>query len=360
VRTTSRIVLPLLVLAASAHAQTQQTRADSTGTVVGVVVVQDGGVPLPYSLVAAPSLNRERFTNVQGVFTIADAPAGPLVLRVRHIGYSPVEVTVNVHAGGTDSVRVALSHIVVRLSAIQVHGEVECKEPGIPSAAVDSEFALVFDQLRQNADQYRLLSEAYPFRSYFERTSSHALVNGEMRIDAIDTVPLDSRGSWRYKPGGLITLGAGPPGYRPQYVMVPTLVHFADQTFIDNHCFTNAGSETVEGLDLLRIDFTAAARIKDPDVNGSMYLDPKTFQIRRSVFRLSQVPRGVTGLRETEATTWFTDIISSISMIAGVSSVNRMNTARARSTAMAAAYEDQRLIRVEFLQGRPGEDVRKP
>jgi hypothetical protein len=338
----------------------QPVHVDSTGTIVGVVVVRDGGVPLPYSLVAVPSLNRERFTNDQGAFTISEVPAGPLKVSVRHIGYSPVELTVNVHAGGVDSIRVPLTHIVVRLSAMQIRGNAECKNPGIPSAAADSEFAVVFEQLRQNADQYRVLTQTYPFQYAARRTTSHVLMNGESRIDGVDTVVVDSRASWRYKPGEVLSFGPGPPGYRPLFLQIPTLVHFADQTFIDNHCFANAGSETVDGADLLRIDFTAASRIRDPDVDGSMYLDPNTFQIRRSVIRLSHIPRGVPGLQETEATTWFTDALSSISMIAAISSVNRMNTARARPTATAAAYEEQRLIRIEFLKGMPGADVRKP
>jgi hypothetical protein len=360
VKVATRVVAALCVVGAHRlHAQ-QPARGDSTGTVVGVVVVREGGVPLPYSVVAAPALSRERFTSDQGAFTLTDVPAGPLVIRVRHIGYSPVEVTLTVHAGAVDSVRVSLTHIVVRLSTIQVRGEVECKNPGIPSVAADSAFALVFDQLRQNADQYRLLTEAYPFRYSAERTQSHTLVNGEARLDAVDTILLDSRVTWHYKPGVVLSTGAGVPGYKPIFLNIPTLVHFADQAFIENHCFTNGGAEAVDGTDLLRVDFTAASRIREPDVNGSMYLDPTTFQIRRSVIRLSRIPKGMTGLRETEATTWFTDALSSISMIAGISSVNRMETGRARPTATAATNEDQRLIRVEFLKTMPGQDVKRP
>lgn len=355
----ARAAAALLVAGSGLWAQTT-VLPDSTGSIVGVVVVRDGGVPLPYSVVAAPTLNRERFSNDQGVFSLTDLPSGPLVIRVRHIGYSPVEVTVNVHPGGLDSIRVALTHIVVRLSTIEVHAYPECKEPGIPRATKDSSFALVFDQLRLNADQYRLLTETYPFRYAAERTMSRMFVNGDVRIDGIDTVVLDSRSTWRYHPGVVLSAGNGLPGFRPVLLNIPTLVHFADKSFLDNHCFMNGGSETVDGTDLLRIDFVAASRIKDPDVNGSMYLDPSTFQIRRSVIRLSRIPRNFTNLRETEATTWFTDALSSISMIAAISSVNHLNANQTRPAATASMHEEQRLIRVEFLRTRPGDDVKRP
>jgi hypothetical protein len=347
-----------LVAICGAQAQTP-ARTDSTGTVAGVVVVRGGGVPLPYSVVAVPSLSRERFTNAQGAFVLTDLPAGPLLIRVRHIGYSPVELSVNVHAGGLDSIQIGLAHIVVRLSAMEVHANAECKNPGMPSAAADSTFSLVFDQLRQNAEQYRLLTETYPFRYLAERTFSHAQANGVLRVDGTDTVVVDSRAAWHYQPGVVLSTGDGIPGYRPVMLNIPTLVHFADKSFLDNHCFMNGGSESVDGAELLRIDFTAAARIKDPDVNGSMYLDPATFQIRRSVIRLSRIPRAMPNLRETEATTWFTDALSSISMIAGISSVNRVNPTRG-PTATTSMFEEQRLIRVEFLRTMPGEDVKKP
>lgn len=354
-----RVAAAFVVAFHDAYAQVPAP-SDSSGTVTGVVVVRDGGVPLPYSVVAVPSLSRERFTDEHGAFTLTGLPAGPLLVRVRHIGYSPVELTVNVRAGGLDSIRFTLAHIVVKLSTMEVRAYAECKQPGIPTAATDSAFALVFDQLRQNADQYRLLTETYPFLYSAERTLSHTQVNGDVRLEKVDTVVVDSRATWRYKPGVVLSQGDGLPGFRPLFLNIPTLVHFADRTFLDNHCFMYGGAESVDGRELLRIDFTAAARIKDPDVNGSMYLDPATFQIRRSVIRLSRIPKGVPNLRETEATTWFSDALASISMIAGISSVNRVNANRGRPTATVALNEDQLLIRVQFINARPGEDVKKP
>jgi hypothetical protein len=355
------IAAGLFVLAAavvSHPAHGQSTSSDSTGTIIGMVVTKEGGVPLGYSTVSVPAIGRERFTNIEGKFTLADLPAGPAQLRVRHLGYVPVDLSVEVHAGRVDTVRVALTHIAVRLTTMQVRAYPECKNPGVPRASSDSTFATVFDQLHQNAEQYRLLTDTYPFVYSVERTMSRVLVNGQSKTDGIDTLVIGS-GRWTYKPGTLvIRTGRGRAG---QVMMnIPTLVNFADKSFLENHCFHNGGLETVDNTELLRVDFVAASRIKDPDVDGSMYLDPVTFQIRRSVLRLTKIPAGLAGLVETEAVTTFGEVLPSIPVIADIASVNRFRTSPNRPLADATANERQRLLRVQFTKGMPGDDPKRP
>jgi hypothetical protein len=346
----------LAPLFASARAQ---TTSDSTGTIVGLVTTREGNVPLAYSVVSAASLGRERFSDAQGVFALAALPAGALQLRVRHLGYSPADLNVTVRAGQTDTVRVSLAHIAVRLTAVDVRAYPECKNPGPPKASADSAFATVFDQLKQNAEQYRLLTDTYPFIYATERTLSSTLVNGDSRTERIDTLVVTST-RWTYKPGSLVVQTRR--GFTSSTSMnIPTLVNFAEKTFLENHCFYNGGLETVDGVELLRIDFNAASKIKDPDVDGSMYLDPVTFQIRRSVLRLSKIPSGLRGLAETEAVTLFGEVLPSIPVIADITSVNRFQSGTNKPpTAEASANERQRLISVRFTKGMPGDETKRP
>ena len=96
-------------------------------------------------------------------------------LRVRHLGYSPVEVSVDrASRADSDSNPLSqLSHIAVRLSAVEVRAYPECKNPG-SSARRPSDSDVrggVRPAPHQNAEQYRLLTETYPYRSYaVERT----------------------------------------------------------------------------------------------------------------------------------------------------------------------------------------------
>lgn len=96
-------------------------------------------------------------------------------------------------------------------------------------------------------------------------------------------------------------------------------------------------------MDLLRIDFTAASRIADPDVEGSMYLDPANLQIRRTYVHLSKPPRQGPDLLETEVTTLFAELLPSIPVISAISSTNRLKPGGRRQHPPIATGEEPRL-----------------
>jgi hypothetical protein len=360
-------VVALFALARGVTLHAQSTASvnpapSGTGTLVGVVLTKEGALPLGFSVVSISSLGRERFTNDSGRFALVNLPAGPLQLRVRHLGYSPADMPVTVHAGMIDTVRVELSHIAVRLVTVEVRAYPECKNPGPPDAAKDSAFALVFEQLRQNADQYRLLTNAYPFNEAIERTMATAHADGRLTMEVVDTLALRSVDQWRYRPGEMLTTEKSRFAFLQGSLMLnlPTLTAFADPLFLANHCFHNGGLDLVDGRQLLRIDFVAAARLRDPDVDGAIYLDPENFHIRRAFLHLSKIPRTIRGLAEVEVTTIFGEIYPPVPLIAAVSSVNQFSPGNDRPDAPTRAIEEQRLIAVSFLKSRPGEEPKRP
>jgi hypothetical protein len=338
----------------------QAPQSEGTGTVVGLVTIKDANVALPYSVISIERLKREQFTNERGLFRLADLPAGSVRLRVRHVGYSPADVDVTVRAGEIDTIRVALTRIAVRLTAMEVRAYPECVTPG-PPPATDTAFTTIFGQLKQNAEQFRLLTTTYPFIYGVERTTSTLLSSGELRRDVVDTITLLSNSQWQYSPGTVVAQekhlfrSSGPVTMR-----IPTLANFADTLFIANHCFFNGGLETVDKQELLRVDFVAASALADPDVDGSMFLDPATFQIRRSFLHLSKPPKAVPDVVGTEATTIFAELFPSVPVIATVSSINHLRTGSRRYRAPTETRENQQLIAVAFTGRKPGEDVKKP
>ena len=343
-----RSILVLAFVAASASAQ------EAPGTIVGVVVAKESGEVLPHSVVVVPSLDIRRFSNDSGAFVLRDVPAGPRLVQIRRLGYAPAEVTVIVRAGARDSLRIELTRVAVKLAAVQVRADPPCTTPGL-SAVKDTVLATVLTQLRMNGEQYRLLTEAYPFVYGHERMLVTGLKSGDMRTDVVDTVLIQSKQAWRYRPGHILTR-EGNRRRGSLFFNLPTLADFADPLFLDNHCFTDGGIDHVDGRELIRIDVVAWSRIKNPDVNGSIFLDPETFQIRRSVLRLSRNPK-VNGMTGLEVTTLFQEALESVPIITQVYSVQTFD-GRDRRRDLLAAYEHHRLVTFTFLGSRPGDDAR--
>jgi len=342
----------LTAILALAVPSTALSAQEPSNTIVGVVVARETGERLAHSVIAVPSLGLRRFADDSGTFVLRDLPAGSFVVHARRLGFAPRDVMLTVQPGAHDSLRIELTRVAVKLAAVQVRADPPCTTPGL-SAVTDSALKTLLTQLRMNGEQYRLLAERYPFVYSQERIVSSELKSGETRIERIDTLVVASTPSWRYQPGRILTrLGGRRRG--DLFFNIPTLPDFADPLFLDNHCFADGALDRVDGAELIRIDIVASARIKTPDVNGSIFLDPHTFQIRRSVLRLSRDPK-VRGLMEVEVTTVFQEALESIPIVSQVLGVQRFDP-RARPSGVVAGYEHHRLIGFQFVGTRPGED----
>ncbi len=328
------------------------------GALVGTVVASESGQPLAYSVIVLPTLDRELFTNDSGAFRLAALPPGPLLIRVRRLGYAPTEVTFPIRGGATDTLRVQLNRVAIRLAAVAVREYPPCLQPGPPDATRDSMLATVFDQLRLNAQQFQTLSRQYPFVYVMDITYSMTSLNDEKRAYAEAYDRFSSSRGWRYRPGKVVTRSRNsrsPTGLR---FNIPQLPDFAEPAFIANHCFHGGGLVNGDdGRPWVRIDVVAAAKLKDPDVHGSMFLDPETFQIRKTVLRLSRVPN-VRGMTDLEVITVFWEILPSIPVIQHAWSLQRFDPG-VSGVNLVAAHEEQALAAFTFLGARPGLE-RKP
>jgi hypothetical protein len=346
-----RLVLVGLTLVTLPNAATSQ-RPDSSAAIVGVVTAAATQEALANSIVAIPSLGVERLTNASGRFALRGLAPGSYELLVKHLGYSPSRMTVTARAITTDTVRVRMSRLAVRLTAMQVRAKTACTNPGPPRAALDQAFAAVFDQLELNADAYRVLSQAYPFTYDMERDTRIRYVSGEEVVQRLDTVRIGTGLKWQYVPGKIVDRSEDPRN-RQVVLMIPALIHFAEAAFVSTHCFSYGGMDTADGSAAIRIDFAAAARIKAPDVDGSMYLDPASFQIRRSVIRLTKIPEETPEIASVVVVTEFRVLVPSIAIAASISSVHALLTDLTRPVLPMTVYENQRLLKVTFLKGSP-------
>ena len=345
-----------------------------SGHLTGHVIDKVAGLVLPFSGVSVVGQSIDRLTSESGVFHL-DVPAGTIRLRIRHVGFTPVDTQVVVRANDTTRVTIELVRIPVTLAAVRVTDEA-CRSPGAPTAS--DALAQVFQQLQLNAEQFRLVSSQYPFASTVERRFSHLVEEPKARqksdsarsadtvevVTKTDSIDIPSDQKWHYKPGEIIVVaGASVLGVR-YAVMIPTLAVFADPQVVKYHCFHDAGEATVDGQTFRRVDFRAAESIRDPDIDGTMYLDPATYVSRRSVISLSkQSPRYTSSYDSVIVETTFDELVTGVPVITWTTGRNVLMRDAGRpnrrnnlpdGSRIVSDNESQRVREIRFVRDVPG------
>jgi hypothetical protein len=324
-------------------------------TIVGRVTAAGTDVPLGYSVVSVERGTRARFTNSEGRFALTGLEPGSVRLTVKHIGHLPVDTTFELGPRDSIDVRIELSLVSVRLPAIHTLAQA-CGHPGASSIQLGPELAVLLDQLKQNAEQNRLLSRSYPFEVDIERKITRPEPALEARFVAFDTVQRGSLREWRYAPGHMLgtrEYEGGVFGGKWTTLNLPELSDFADDVFLDNHCFDFGGVEVVDGDTLLRIDFVPAPVVDQPDVGGAIYLDPKTYQIRAADFALVNLTRQLRawiGGQMVHAT--FKEVFPGVPLPNVVSSIIFPHDDN-KHPPREPATETQRLLSIRFMKDKP-------
>jgi hypothetical protein len=335
------VALAIALLATQVGAQSTQLS--------GTIVSRETGEALAHAIVGIEGMDRGQFATEDGTFFFGDLGFGSVRLHVRRIGFQPFDTTLTLVRGAQNTVRVALQRVAVQLSEVVVKGHPPCRKPGAPSQR-GSALATTFTQMRLNAEQYELLTDKYPLHYILQVDQSRRLKqDGSIVVDLSEERLIDAAPKWRYEPGRLV-VGQGISAF----VHLPMLIDFASKQFVNNHCFHYAGRVLVDSVSLIRIDVVPAERLRSPDVGGSLYFDPTTFQIKRTVLELS-TPWGRLGnVVELRITTDFQEILPSISVIGRLEGVQRMD-AGVTSIDFDEAYEIQELKAYQFLKGKPGD-----
>ncbi len=324
----------------------------------GVVVARVDQEPLGHSMVSVQPVGRQTFTDDAGRFAFQGLPPGVYRLRVTHLGFAPSEISVTIPRDSTTTrVRVELSEVQVRLATVQIRGDAPCVAPGAPDPVKDREFYIIFQQLEQNAQQYRLLADSFPYAYHEERTNYSFRGDSVLEAMHTDTTMLRSdKPGWTYHPGRVVSTDFIT---RQRSMHLPTLSDFASDDFVKNHCFRYGGEvHTAEG-DAVRIDFRSSARISSPDVNGTILLDAKSYQIRRAELHLSQVPSALRKVATVDVTTLFREVEPSVLVFSEVHGVTAMIPSKDLLDRVAS-IEDHVLLDFGFLRADPRGTAQKP
>lgn len=324
-------------------------------TIVGRVVVLGTDVPLGYSVIGFAPNGRETFSDADGRFALRDVRAGRVRIWAKHIGQTPLDTTLDVAAGDSITLRLELPLVSIQLPAVHSLAK-ECAHLGESSPKLGAALAALFEQLKQNAERNRLLSQSYPFEVEIERKITKPEPALEARFVAFDTIRRTSQRTWQYAPGRLLgtrEYTGGIFGGTWTTVAIPELSDFADETFLNFHCFDYSGVEVVNGDTLLRVDFVPAPSVHDPDVGGALFVDPKSYQIRStfiSLVNLTKKLREQIGGQSIRAT--FKEVVPGVPILDVVSSMVYPRD-DPKAPTQEPATEMQRALSVRFLKGKP-------
>lgn len=336
----SRRTLALMLLVGGA-ASAQQPTAVVRGTVVG-----EGTAGLPYAIVSLEPTARERFTDSTGAFDFGRVVTGSMRLRARRVGFHPLDTLITV-TPDMPPLSVRMEPLRIVLATIRVTGR-RCRAGGAPDPATSPEVAAIFEQLRENARRYRLLTTRYPFVYRTVRTFEGPGLYAATRQQQSDTLTMSSASDWSYAPGSVVT-NVVIDGRSERQMNIPALAQLADSAFVANHCFDYAGVSKEFGRPLVRVDFRPTMDLDTPDIEGSVYLDPEhDYIVRRLVVSLTQAARVAQGLDALDVTTVYRETRPPIVVLDTVIAVRRGKAPNGRPV---RRVERQTFVDFSFRRG---------
>jgi carboxypeptidase family protein len=343
------------------HAQivnpvTAPAAPNGTFTLTGTVKAEATGQPLPYSTVTIDPIGLERFTDQAGAFVLYAVPPGKYKVRIRQLGYVPLDTTITVSAVKSSPV-FPLVRVASTLADVQVSAPPRvCIVPEENGFVADPELATVLGEARKNAERERLLRRTYPFEfKLAQQHDTYDLKAGTHRI-VYDTTTFRSDDDWRYRQGRVVSGDRSRVFGDVRVMRLPTLTDFADTRFLIAHCFKYAGISEEDTIPTHRLDFAPLPEIVAPDVEGSIFIDSATYLIRRAEFRLTKggsIKPAVLGMT---VTTTYREILPNVALFDEIKSIQPLPGPAPADHTMEFR-ETQQLLTFRFLfRGPPGTD----
>lgn len=279
---TAPLAALLVVLTAATPTRTPTTRLPAA--LLLRVVDSATRAPVPNAEVTASG--RRGLTDASGEVRILYPEDGALQVRVRQLGFRYVDRAFHrdpASRADEDTALVALVRVGWALPQVVVRAERRCRENGDPARLPLSHASM--ELLRFGAEQFENFRRTYPFDVTMERRT-RSTTPGRLRQPKVemDTTASNAWGD-RYTPGKVV-IENGRDEYFVPLLFVSAL---ADSAFWDRHCFVARGVESRDGRRLIRLDFSLTLDVRDPDWEGSAWLDSARSVLARVDFRLTNL-----------------------------------------------------------------------
>ncbi len=306
----------------------------SSAAVAGTLVDAENGRPVPYGTVTLVGTESARFADANGQFRLTTLRRGAFTLRARQIGYAPHDTALRIDSMPPSVPLVVRMHrIPAVLPLVRVNGGKDCVATGPPDSAVNPGLAAIFTQVRENVDRFRLVLDEYPFRYRREERMVLRLMPGGDITAWVDTLAYESQRDRRYRVGDVLFVDSNAVAHARRHMELPTFGELGDTAFLSAHCFSYGGTKALggkRGPKVLEIDFRPATAIPGPDVEGAVYLDAKTFIVRRAVFRLTKPATARPPVLGLAVTTTFREIVPLVAVFDSVASEQKLPRGPAR------------------------------
>jgi outer membrane receptor protein involved in Fe transport len=169
-----------LALVVCRHPAPEAAVQDS-GTIVGTVVDRSTRAPISGATLEVEGTNRAATSGGNGRYRIEDVPAGPRKLRVRYIGYAPVEGTIHVPADGEVTADFALTKSLQKLDELVTvtPGGMQTQVKAIPSPIT----VITADEIEQQRPVVLtdIIQQAVPTAAAFDNPSTPASTSISLR-----------------------------------------------------------------------------------------------------------------------------------------------------------------------------------
>jgi hypothetical protein len=284
-----RPVIRLCPLAAAAALSVATPAASQT--VRGVLVEEGTGQPIRGAMVWLMDGERRigaALSDSLGRFFIRAPRAGRYIARAERIGYEdatsgPIDLMTAAFA----DVRIAAPHRAIVLSALEVEGEQRCRvnpAAGLESAQLwrEARKALTATEWTRDQALYRYVvveheRELDPasLRIIREQRTSRSVV-GREPIRSIPATRLDAEG-YIHEDGDSFIYYA------------PDAQVLLSDTFLDAHCF-RARVGTRDRAGLVGLEFEPIPGRRLPDIQGVLWLDGGTAELRFIEYRYTRLP----------------------------------------------------------------------
>jgi hypothetical protein len=320
--------------------------AQSSPLITGTVVGSTDGKPLPYSTVSLEGVAERRLTTPEGRFSFRVDSAGEYHLRIRQLGFTPLDTVVR-FGGTTLQLTLVLRPVAFKLADVRTVGKTPC------SRQVDRDaFASgILEEVKKNAERELVLRNQYPF--FYTLVVGHGTRReGDMRRPPPrDTVVLSSVTNDRYQVGNIVRSGTrGDPSERE--MRVPQLTDLADSVFLQAHCFSYGGTEKLREGYVFRLDFTPARRVRTPDVEGSISIDTLDYTVKEAVFRMTNPESLFPPILGLEVRTSYKEIVPGLTLFDRIRATQPLPKPTPYDS-QQVAVEEQKLTRLQFVRDTP-------